>query len=75
MPVLSNDGRNWLYTFATPTAVTDVTYVVKRTTDLVSWTTTAVQSLGSSGGLDAVQANWPISQTPRIIFRLRIAAP
>jgi len=76
LPVVATSGANWTYTYMRPTAITDVTYTVEYSTDLVSWTPLgAGTQLSSNSGTDTWQATYPLASATNIYFRLKITQP
>ena len=76
LPVVTNDGTNWIYTFTKPTAVTDVTLTVQVSTDLTNWTSTGVVTHAvSSGGTETWTATYLVSSAANIFFRLQVVLP
>jgi hypothetical protein len=72
VPAPSSTSTDWVYTYTRPTNITDVTYAVEVSTDLVTWTPAGVTlSLQSSaGGFDTWVATYPKAQASNVCFRL-----
>jgi hypothetical protein len=73
LPVLTTNGTSWLYTYNSPSTVTDVTVTVEVSTDLVAWTSAGVtlQKTGTTGGIDTWQASYPVASAPNAFFRIK----
>ena len=75
LPVLSTSGSNWTYTYTHPAGITDVTYVVEVSTDLVAWTTAGVvgpTQQTSIAGVETWEATYPQASAANVFFRLKI---
>jgi hypothetical protein len=74
LPSLSISAGNYAYAYTRPSSITDVTYAVETSTDLVSWTTTGVtqEKVSTSGGVETWRGLFPFSTQARQFFRLKL---
>jgi hypothetical protein len=75
LPVTSANSTDWVCTYTRPSGITDLTYEVEVSTDLITWTTAGVthEIVSSSGGLEIWHARYPLASAPtRAFFRLKV---
>jgi hypothetical protein len=74
LPGVTKTATDWVYTYTRPTAITDVTYAVEVSTDLITWTTAGVtrEFVSTSGSTDTWRARYPLASAPNVFFRLII---
>ena len=77
LPVVSTTGTDWVYTYTRPANITDVTYSVEISTDLVTWTAAGVthEFVSTSGGIDTWHGRYPLASATKIFFRLNVTQP
>lgn len=73
LPEVTTTATDWVYTFTKPASVTDVTCVVKTSTNLTTWTTSGVTLtlVSTVGGVETWQAKLPLT-TANAFFRLEV---
>jgi sugar lactone lactonase YvrE len=75
LPATSTTATDWVYTYARPAGIADVTYDVEVSTNLTTWTTAGVthEFVSTSGGTDTWRARYPLASAPTTaFFRLKI---
>lgn len=73
LPQVAKTETDWTFTYTRPSAITDVTYEVQTSTDLVSWSTVAThEQVTSQGGTDTWRASVTGSSAPAVFFRLKV---
>jgi alpha-tubulin suppressor-like RCC1 family protein len=75
LPEVTTSASDWVYTYTRPSSVTDVTYEVEVSTDLVTWTTEGVvHGRAEAGSTETWQATYPVSLAANLYFRLKVTA-
>ena len=74
LPTLGVPGSDWVYTYTRPSSVSDVTYSVEISTDLVTWTSVGVihELVSTDSGTDTWRALYPLVSAANVYFRLKI---
>jgi hypothetical protein len=74
LPATTTTATDWVYTYKRPTNITDITYAVQVSTDLVNWTTTGVtlELVSSSGVVDTWHGRYPRASAAKLFFRLTV---
>jgi hypothetical protein len=74
LPTLGVPGSDWVYTYTRPSGLSDVTYTVEISTDLVTWTTVGVvhEFVSTASGTDTWRARYPLVSAANVYFRLKI---
>jgi outer membrane protein assembly factor BamB len=74
LPVAGVTATDWIYTYARPTAITDVTYAVEVSTDLVNWTAAGVtlELVSSDGTTDTWRGRYPRGGPNTVFFHLKV---
>ncbi len=77
LPGASVAGTDWVFTYARPTSINDVTYAVEVSTDLTTWTSAGVvhESVSTFGGYTTWRGRYPLASAPIAFFRLKIDQP
>lgn len=73
-PEASVSAGEWVFAFSRPVGLTDVTYAVESSTDLIAWTGIgfAVESLDAIAGREHCVARVPFTSGVARFFRLRV---
>jgi len=74
LPYMSTLATDWVYIYTRPSGVTDVTYDVEVSTDLVNWTTTGVthELVSTDGTTDTWRGRYPLASAANVFFRLKV---
>ncbi len=74
LPAVTTTATDWVYTYAKPVSVTDVTYAVEISTNLTGWTASGVSLtlVSSAAGVETWQATYPLNSAVNAFFRLRV---
>lgn len=78
LPVLTNDGTDWIFTFTRPKTTTDLEYLVEVNPDLTNpggWTNTGVSALelvSSTSTTETMRARFAAAGNPNLFVRLRV---
>jgi len=74
LPAAGTNGPNWTYTYTRPANRTDLTYTVQASTNLTDWTTLTptTTKLGTAGGVETWQAEYPVANATQLFFRLKV---
>jgi hypothetical protein len=74
LPVLTNNGTDWVYTYTRPADRSDLTYTVEVSTDLVNWTTNGVthERVSTANGTEVWRGRYSVAGTPKLFARLRV---
>lgn len=77
LPTTNMVGSDWAYSYARPSSVTDVTYQVEVSTDLVTWTTVGVthELVSTVNGTQTWRGRYPVASAPNAFFRLKVVQP
>ncbi len=74
LPEVATTATDWVYTYAKPASVTDVTFAVEVSTDLTTWTAAGVTLTldSTTGGVQTWRATYPLNSATNAFFRLRV---
>ena len=77
LPDVTVVGAEWVFTYARPANITDVTYAVEFSSDLAMWTTAGVthELVSTAGGIDTWRGRYLLSSAPNAFFRLNVTQP
>lgn len=76
LPSMSVSGSDWVFTYTRPTRLTDVSYAVEVSSDLVNWTTSGVTHENVTPGtlansyVDTWRGRYPLASATNAFFRL-----
>ena len=73
-PEVTTAANDWVFTYTRPSSITDITYTVEVSIDLVTWITNGLSfdPVSTSGGIDTLTARYPRTTAPKIFFRLNV---
>ncbi len=74
LPAVSTTATDWVYTYTRPTNITDVTYEVEVSSDLVSWSSAGVihELVSSDGTTDTWHGRFPLASASTAFFHLKV---
>jgi len=74
LPAVSTTATDWVYTYTRPASITDVTYEVEVSTDLVNWSTAGIthELVSSDGTTDTWHGRYPLASATNVFFRLKV---
>lgn len=76
LPKVSLSAEDWTFEYTRPSGISDISYSVEASTDLVTWTSVGVthEVVSTQQGWETWRGRHPLSSAPKMFFRLRIAS-